>query len=629
MFTKLKTNINNTISNFKLLSTKNKALTLLGFCFMCFCMICCGVLCSKITAVYIDDVMYGDWAKHGLGYFIEKNIWHMQNFNGRTFIHMCLEIVTIFKQNLYMILMPLFLVTPFIIFFKLQNKDKKLSSKSIYFATAMSFVLFFLLGYKYINTTLMWMAGGFNYIFPLFVIAIAYWVFSKNRLKEKTSILTIVLLFLCGATTEQYGMFTIGMVTLTLFFDLLNKEKIKKNIIRYFIPTILGYITIFATPGTFNRFMNSNEYATKLEYSLIDMLFNNCKYTIGGQGNIIVLLIFFMLIGCLAIGKNSKYSKLCITALPVAILSMALYYTVYLEVVYISCVLELIILCIAFCLKKETREQAKLLICGTGTFLMMSITMATGTRTSLPFMLCICIITTNLLYELSKKIKRPTLACITVALCIMFMYSGTYAPLLNGYSNSKVYTENLVNELSDAKNTGVIMVDYDQTLASDSLKYRYTTMFDLPYGNHQLEFYSQYFDIPENIRYEFKSETYTVSSIKCNDKHIYHPAVLIDGDIYVPYALTITFNFDTKDKTNMLTFWENETLYQHNEIDSQLIIKNKTTNEVIKTIDTSKQFMWQYSGPTKYINLNDFCEWLNLTYTYNEQENIYIIERNQ
>ena len=66
-------------------------------------------LLETIVVINIDDVMYSDWTQHGISYFIEKNVWHYTNFNGRAFVHLILQIVLIFDEHLYAILIPIFI----------------------------------------------------------------------------------------------------------------------------------------------------------------------------------------------------------------------------------------------------------------------------------------------------------------------------------------------------------------------------------------------------------------------------------------------------------------------------------------------------------------------------------------
>ena len=113
------------MENNKLHSKKRFLLFSIVFSFSVFVLL--FLMFEKIPNIYIDDTMYSDWTKHGLSYFIEKNIWHINNFNGRTFIHLCLEFVLIFKQHLYAILIPTFIFVSAFLTTKLVNKNMPVS----------------------------------------------------------------------------------------------------------------------------------------------------------------------------------------------------------------------------------------------------------------------------------------------------------------------------------------------------------------------------------------------------------------------------------------------------------------------------------------------------------------------
>ena len=620
MLTKLKDNINNKILNFKSLNTKNKVSTIISAILMFACIIACGLLCSTITMIFIDDVMYGDWTHHGIRYFLEKNIWHIGHFNGRTLVHICLQLVLFFKENLYIILMPIMIAIMFSLFFKINCK--KASAKANMFAVATCFMLFFITNISYIQTTLLWMAAGFNYLFPLFIISIAYFLFLKNKDSEKISIITILMLLMSGATTEQYGMFTIGLIVLTIFFDIINKKKnIIKNCLSYLLPTIIGYATVILSGGTLNRLTNSLQYTETEQTNLWDGFLTVFRWFIGGQGNIIPVVLFFIVIGFGAMGKKSKYSKLCISAIPVAIISLALYYTAYLEFVYIICAIEFVLLCVALCIKEETREQGKLLICGFGTLMMMIITPTVGTRTALPFVLTIIIITTVILYNTAKRINKPAPRIICILLLLLISYSS-FLPMYQNLSDKKVYCESVESQLTNAKDTNVMTVDFDETIAQIYAKYRYVHIFDT-FSMSQYDAYTKFFDIPKETEIYFQSDLYDLSSIECEGKFSYVPALNQDGKTYIPIAY-LPLIYDGAINENYQAFAETEKYaFDYTKSSDEWTVTNKETNEIVNQGKNKPIYINQYGGSLRYMEINEFCEWLNLSYSYDENKNIF------
>ena len=68
--------------------------------------------------------------------------------------------------------------------------------------------------------------------------------------KEKKYILTPLVGFLSGATVEQAGLMTIGVLFLIIIDRvIIKKRKIPKIAYVNFIATIIGYLTVVLSPG--------------------------------------------------------------------------------------------------------------------------------------------------------------------------------------------------------------------------------------------------------------------------------------------------------------------------------------------------------------------------------------------
>ena len=501
MLTKFKSFYNDFVSYDK----KTKITTIMSGVIFATAILCCLMMCAQITLVYIDDTMYADWGRHGIKYFFEKYMWHSENFNGRTFVHMCLSILMIFGEVAFIVAIPTFLATSFYLLFKTLQPKSSVQTRLL--VSGLSILYFLGLYAEYINTTMMWMAGAFNYIFPLFIIALSYNYLLKKK-DEKFSVLMLILSFICGATTEQYGMYFIGLIVLTTFFDFLKSKKINKNLVFYLIATIIGYLTIFMAFGTGSRFLNSFDYAEQSSLSFIDLLFNNCFFMYGARGDIWITIALFATIGMAKIRRKEKYSKLCTSAIVAALLLCILSYTPYTNLTYIVALVETIILCVAFCIKEETREYGKLLICGFGTFFMMSITMAAGNRTCVPFILTSIVIAMSLWYDVLSSGKPSKSKTISIGLVFCILLLG-FLPNYNGFKYEKAYSETVQNEFLNAEENGVFRFDFDKTLSKNMTPYRYCTILDGP----TLEFddiYRSLFNISDETRIEAYSEEYNL-----------------------------------------------------------------------------------------------------------------------
>ena len=141
----------------------------------------CWLLLELISIVSIDDAMYAGWTQHGFKYFLERNVWHYTNFNGRFFVHLVMQIVLFFEEHLYAIIFPFFISVSTFIFATVAKKEWSIHKKL--FASALSLLAYLALGRTVLTATAMWVAGGFNYIFPLLAVALFYILFLRQRKK--------------------------------------------------------------------------------------------------------------------------------------------------------------------------------------------------------------------------------------------------------------------------------------------------------------------------------------------------------------------------------------------------------------------------------------------------------------
>lgn len=576
-------------------------------------------LCSMVELIHIDDIMYAEWTKHGLGYFIEKNIWHYNNYNGRAFIHMCLQIILIFGDKLFPLVAPICLSVGFYLFYRTTAPDMSVTKKL--FATSLSLMLVWSLGARYLESTVLWMSGTFNYIFPFLIVSISYALFAKNKDKSKISVLTIIMLFLSGATTEQYGMITIGLITLSLFFDFIDKKKIGTNILRYLLPSVIGYLSIILSPGTFTRLFGMNDFVTSNNYTLADKFSGNCDFLFGFFGNIFITVALFFLIGIVAIGKNTKYSKLCISGIFVGAIVFVLNFTVFTNIKYVLCVMELIFLCFALCKKKETREQGKLLICGSGSFLMMSVTMNYGTRTCLPFILLAIVLGVIILKDISFG-KKNIISYISFALVFLICYSG-YITMFDATKTANVFCKDVKHQLVNAKTTKEMTINLDETLSSTTYKHRHLTLFDT-YTKLQFDLYQKYFEIPDDTKVYFISKTYNTSSIKYNNKYCLLPAITKENEIYIPFKAI--YLLDTK-----ILYDNNETKFEYNgrifKFKDNVFFEVDVDNNVLNKKQLDGFQLKQFGCFPMYLKIEDFCEVFNLEYMYDKTENTYCFSK--
>lgn len=569
-------------------------------------------LLETIVVINIDDVMYSDWTQHGISYFIEKNVWHYTNFNGRAFVHLILQIVLIFDEHLYAILIPIFIFISSYLFIDVIKKEWHIATKMF----ASSLTILFVIGLSYrFQDHILWMSGGFNYIFPLFIISIFYWLFINKKEKNKSLLYLIPLSFLCGATTEQYGMFTIGLIICTSFFQYIKTKKINKKDIICIFCSVCGLTTIIFSPSTMTRLLESNKSASIASFSLYDGYLRIFSFIGGNQSAMLLPIALMLLLGCCAILKNKNIIQNKITKI-ISLLGFPLAIILYVSRLYsietlnmIITTLYVIALIILFLLNENTRKYGKLLLCGFGTLFMMSITMQSGNRTCIPCILSFFIVMSIILIDTFVGNNKKVLNIILIALLILTNLN-TYWTILDNYTAKEVYCKQIYSEFINAKNSGVINIDFDESIATPTPKFRYMSLQDNARYEQVVRFREK-FEIPKDTKVYFKSEMYETHSVLINEEYLFVPAIKLNNKIYVPMTTATRLFEKISTKQND----DNIEIY----IDNKIFNCNTMNSLEIKL----------YGARITYVEIDTFCNMFDLKYINRENKTIEFTNSSQ
>lgn len=492
----------------------------------------CWLLLELISIVSIDDAMYAGWTQHGFKYFLERNVWHYTNFNGRFFVHLVMQIVLFFEEHLYAIIFPFFISVSTFIFATVAKKEWSIHKKL--FASALSLLAYLALGRTVLTSTAMWVAGGFNYIFPLLAVALFYILFLRQRKKSVSMLYLLPFAFLCGATTEQYGMYTVGLIVMTYAFDIIDNKKFDFRSIAYLGASISGLMTILLAPPTMSRINDTKR-------SLFDGILHNWSFLGGKNSEVIFPILFMALIGVFALCKKSRsddngkkikyrpYSRWLICGLPFAAISAIFaLFGIYVVSAVLTFIFVILTATTMLC-KKETRELGKMVVCGFGTFFMMSITTMAANRTCVPCILSLTIVLVIMFIDVVSEInKKAIVSALTVALSVVCLCSYTFSFVK--YQRESVYCREVYEEMKASSKTGIIHSNWDETLAVKKNIYRNKMLTDV----YPLMYYQEKYNIPDNVKYIITSEKYEVYNLCCDGLYSQAPAIKQDGYVYVP-----------------------------------------------------------------------------------------------
>lgn len=202
-----------------------------------------------------DDFIYGSYVKGDITEFFNNHIYHYMFKNGRAIVHFIVTLFLICDVYLWRIINPIIIGCLIILISKLSSSDKNKYKKSI----VLSIVLFSFISINISREAIYWLDGSFNYLYPIVIFLLNIYLVNKSIENNKNYWYLPIIGFIAGATVEQVGLMTIGILFLILIDRLfINKKKINSMVYVNFVVTIIGYLTVVLAPGNFIRSSKQN-----------------------------------------------------------------------------------------------------------------------------------------------------------------------------------------------------------------------------------------------------------------------------------------------------------------------------------------------------------------------------------
>ncbi len=224
-----------------------KAVTYLPYVLLAGAIAAMILLLSQIT-LYSDDYYYSTFFYDGIAGFWAKTVDHYRTFNGRALVHFLAQVFLIFKTKLYAVVFPFVMAAAFYFARRVQCPDGAKFSPA---AVALALGIFLALPVEYLNQSLCWISGSFNYCFPALLV-FAYLLFQKRAVSGNCLAAACVLGFLAGATTEQNGFAALAVGFLTVLCACLRGRRLWRGALPLCF-VLAGYATVLLAPGTSNR----------------------------------------------------------------------------------------------------------------------------------------------------------------------------------------------------------------------------------------------------------------------------------------------------------------------------------------------------------------------------------------
>ncbi len=248
----------------------------------------------SLAILQSDDYYYAKFWRGGLLEFLKLTKDHFLTFNGRAAVHAVAQTVLSLPTPFYPIIASAVLLGAVILALK-YFKSSSYNLSDCFFFAALFYILLMLSGRCIIREALMWKSAFFNYVMPL------VFLFGALVCIEKHFGLSLILTFLAGAATEQWG------IASTALFALLAVKNVREKNMKYLLFPVLsalGCFTVFLSPATRLRMVSAGKF---LPSDILGGFVSLSKVFMNRHSAVLVMLIFIAVSISFALTDKKMY----------------------------------------------------------------------------------------------------------------------------------------------------------------------------------------------------------------------------------------------------------------------------------------------------------------------------------
>ena len=510
-----------------------KAVTYLPYVLLAGAIAAMMLLLSQIT-LYSDDYYYSTFFYDGIAGFWAKTVDHYRTFNGRALVHFLAQVFLIFKTKLYAVVFPFVMAAAFYFARRVQCPDGAKFSPA---AVALALGIFLALPVEYLNQSLCWISGSFNYCFPALLV-FAYLLFQKRAVSGNCLAAACVLGFLAGATTEQNGFAALAVGFLTVLCACLRGRRLWRGALPLCF-VLAGYATVLLAPGTSNRIAvegGLDLLSILLHPTVLVEYFTEIMRCFTGADSqspsaALLILAVMLLLACLPLIRRKKLLRPLFLGIPAAAAYGIALCMGHATVAALTVCLYLVLAGILLLFDREWETSGVLLLGSLASIGIMVFTALGTYRTVVPTLIFLIAVTVRLGEEylafaadrISKggKALLPVSAALALAVCAIVSL-----PTFIGYrQNHAVHVRNEA-AIRGGIGTGEIVLCSDVTDL-----HRHTLMYEDGY------FYTQFcasYRIPAGTVVHVEGKHYAHFPIFVGDRDIERHAIMTNGVLCVP-----------------------------------------------------------------------------------------------
>ena len=478
----------------------------------------CGLLCFLCLCVDLnaDDFYYACFLQDGFDSFVEQNLTHYRTFNGRVLVHLLVQAVLYLGQPAYV----LSCVGMLVLYPLLGRWAAGLGRDTRLTAPLVFLLLFLLIDVRILKESVFWISACFNYLFSA-LMAVCAGALCRFALRARLPwfLLLCPAAFLCGATTEQCGVFSSLLLLFLPLRAALRDRRLRLPCLLLPPFALAGYLTVLASPATQGRMAAEagNSFWTQLS-RLGGLLFR--------EGCLSLLVLAVLGLVFLAAAALPDFPRIGFGALPCALLLAAVYRIPGLEDPDLWAFLLLLgfggALSAALFSSPFYFYQGAFLAAGLGEGTIMALTASIAPRTMLPLALSLCLTGALLAAQLLSAVSargRTAVLCALALLCTL-----VFLPTAAGFArNGRIRAYN-VRHIEQARQTGVLCycIDYDRDYCHAPMYTNgfYWNCFFTCYQLSDIQVYLVSSEMPPI----YADGQRTVSPAYCQDGQVYFPA---------------------------------------------------------------------------------------------------------
>jgi len=472
------------------------------------------------VVLYADDFLYGTFFRDGLAGFLEQNIWHYQNFNGRVFVHLLVQIILIFDTAVFPFVNLGFLLSISFFSYRIQSSDREIHK--LIMCSAFFLATFMLLDVSVLRESYMWISASFNYTFGLMMVVVLIFVYKKYTETGKLKWYMPIIAFLAGATTEQMGTTAFFAVCILAFAKSSDLKFVKS--LPFIVPCIVGLATIFLSGATLTRLGRENLHILLTGVGR----FNNISHVMY-QANIGVI---FSILGIL-LGLLSYFDKSISPSLKVGFVYAALTLVLQLMPFIPKSYLILSVLSVAFFVfavvllskNKAYVFSATLILSALFSQFVMLFTYSHAPRTAYPAILLIIVVCADIMTKC--KLRQVFTLPIYVIVCCLF-----FTPVIAGFRNNRIIMDenmSVINLSIERKEDIFFNIDFNES-------HRFSMAHD---DGFIYQSFRNYHRIPSYLKIYFTSNEnppiYTADGVR-----LIMPVRYIENQVKMPFMLAVT-----------------------------------------------------------------------------------------